>query len=84
MSMILSSLVCIDSVLKQTRDENHNEDKKSENNIVKMIILLKWKCKSSKKDWQWSSANVKSVSDFIAMQSSSFHMSKSDTVMRYL
>ena len=84
MLMTLSSLVCIDDVLKWTKDENCDENKESENNVIKTIILFKQRCESSKKDQQWSSANVESVSDFIAMQSLSSHMSKSDTVMRYL
>lgn len=50
--MTLSSSVHINDVLKQTRDENHDEDKESENDIVKTVILFKQRCESSKKDQQ--------------------------------
>ena len=84
MLMTFSSSMCINDVLKQTRNKSHDEDKESENNIIKTIILFKQRCESLKKNQQWFSVNVESASDFIAIQSLLFQMSKSDIVMRYL
>ena len=50
MSMTLSLSMHINSVLKQTKDESHDENKESKNDIIKTIILFKQRHKSSKKD----------------------------------